>query len=98
MKKRRQLTPEFKARVALAALRGDKTIAQISSEFNVHSTQINRWKQQALGGFKAVFSTRQATAGPDPATEQLIEQLYTSIGKLKVENEWLKKKSVLFTS
>ena len=91
--KRRNHTARFKAKVALAAIKGDRTTAQLASEFNVHPTQIANWKQQLLEAAPEMF------AGPAPHAQQhqqeLIDQLYQQIGQLKVELDWLKKKSGL---
>lgn len=92
MMKRRQLSPDFKARVALAAIKGEKTISEISSHFQVHSTQITRWRKQAMEGLMEIFSKNGKGSLP-PDSSPLVEELYKEIGKLKVENEWLKKKS-----
>ena len=85
--------PEFMAKVALAALQKDKTMAEVSSKYEVHSTQITRWRQRALEGLVEIFRGKPAKRDEDK--EKLIEQLYCQIGQLKVENEWLKKKSAV---
>lgn len=97
MMKRRQLSPDFKARVALAAIKGETTISEISSKFQVHSSQITHWKKQALQGLMEFFS-KNGKASLRPDASPLVEELYKEIGKLKVENEWLKKKSEIFIS
>ena len=97
MMKRRQLSPDFKARVVLAAIKGEKTISEISSQFQIHSTQITRWRKQALEGLMDMFS-KNGQAFLRPASSPLVEELYKEIGKLKVEKEWLKKKSEIFIS
>ncbi len=81
----------FKARVALEALKGEKTIAQISSEFGVHANQIRQWRQKLLDELPQLFSDRRKKA--DKEGEELQTELYRQIGQLKVENDWLKKKS-----
>ena len=94
--KRRQLGPEYKAKVALTAIKGEMTMSEISSKFEVHSTQINRWRKQVIEGVKEIFSQgRKTSERTDP---ELVEDLYKQIGKLKVENEWLKKKSEILFS
>lgn len=85
---------DFMAKVALAALQRDKTMAEISSKYEVHSTQITRWRQRALEGIVETF--RNKPAQRDEEKEKLIGELYRQIGQLKVENEWLKKKSAMF--
>lgn len=92
MMKRRQLSPDFKARVALAAIKGETTISEISSRFQVHGTQITKWRKQAINGLMEIFS-KNGKASLRPDSSPLVEELYKEIGKLKVENEWLKKKS-----
>lgn len=81
---------DFKAKVALAALRGEKTMAELSSEFEVHATQITRWRTEAKDGLANVF------AGSDRETVKELkrknEELFTTIGRIQVENEWLRKK------
>ena len=88
---RKTFSKEQKARVALEALRGEKTVAQLSSEYGVHATQINAWRKQALEGLPALF---ERAPGADVKTQEAEkEQLYQQIGKLQVEVEWLRKKS-----
>lgn len=86
---RKKFDSEYKARVALEAIRGDKTIAQISSEYKVHSTQIASWKRQALIGIREFFTTGARPL--DETREREISDLYAQIGRLKVENDFLKK-------
>jgi len=96
MTKRRQLGPDYKAKVALAAIKGDMTLSQMASKYEVHSSQITRWRKQVLEGLREIFSSGKATAASiDP---KLVDDLYKQIGKLQVENEWLKKKAELFVS
>jgi transposase-like protein len=87
MKKR--FEADFKSRVALEALKGGKTIAEISSDYKVHSTQIAKWKRQALTGIKEFFSHGTQTHAEESDRE--MGDLYAQIGKLKVENDFLKK-------
>ena len=82
-------TSEYKAKVALDAIRGDLTINEISSKYGVHSTQINRWKQQALASLKLAFNGKQEKAAQ--SNELLVDDLYRQIGQLTCENEFLKK-------
>lgn len=95
--KRRQLGPDLKAKVALTAIKGEMTISEISSKFQVHSSQIARWKKQALQGLMEIFSKNGKSPSPHDSSP-MVEELYKEIGKLKVENEWLKKKSELLFS
>jgi transposase len=81
----------FKARVALEALKEEKTIAQISSEYGVHANQIRQWRQRLVDELPRLFSDRRKKT--DREAEELLSELYRQIGQLKVELEWLKKKS-----
>lgn len=85
---RKKFDSDFKARIALEALKGEKTIAEISSEYKVHSSQIAKWKQQVLSGIKGIFSKGN---GNNENHEQAMTDLYAQIGQLKVENDFLKK-------
>jgi len=86
---RRSHDAAFKARVALEALRGEKTIAQIASEYGVHPNQIRQWRQKLLEELPQLFSDRRKSAEKDG--EELKAELYRQIGQLKVELDWLKK-------
>jgi putative transposase len=91
MKKgRRNHSAAFKARVALEAIRGVKSTSELSSEFEVHPAQIAKWKKQALEELPGIFAGRREKDAGDE--EQLRDQLYQEIGRLKVELDWLKKK------
>jgi len=93
-KKRRSHSAAFKARVARAALKEDKTAAQLASEFGVHSSQVTLWKKQAIEQMSSGFA-----AGPDAVDREVQgltrneAKLYEEIGRLKVEVDWLKKKT-----
>jgi len=89
--KRRNHSAAFKAKVALAAAKGDKTIAELASQYEVHPSQIAKWKKQLLESLPEIFSCRQHKDRQDQ--EALTAQLYQQIGQLKVELDWLKKKS-----
>ena len=84
----RQFSNEFKARVAIEAIKGRKTISQIASEFEVHPTQVNNWKKQAMAGIKNGFvgSSKNGSEGG----RKKEDVLYKQIGKLQVENDFLK--------
>jgi transposase-like protein len=88
--KRKVHTAAFKAQVALAAIRGDRTANELAAQFGVHPTLIHAWKKQLHAGAEAVFAAG-AKAGP-PAEDRSAE-LYEQIGRLKVELDWVKKKA-----
>jgi transposase len=83
----------FKAKVALEAVKGEKTLAQLSSEFGVHANQIGQWRKQLLNELPSLFANRRTKYAKEQ--EDLISELYRQIGQLKVELDWLKKKSHL---
>ncbi len=93
-KHRKNYNSEFKAKVALEAVKGRLTINEISKEFGVHPNQISKWKKQFLESLPQVFEN--SGRAKDAAGEELVNQLYQQIGQLKVELDWLKKKSALF--
>ncbi len=93
-KKAKQYTPQEKAKVAMEAIKGELTMAQISSQYGVHATQINRWRKEALEGMVAGFQSKPRAT--DTSQAELINQLYSQIGQLTVERDWLKKKSATF--
>jgi putative transposase len=80
----------FKAKVALAAVKGDKTTAQLASEFSVHTSQVTAWKKQLLEQAAGLFEDGRTRRDETAANEQ---ELFEQIGRLKMEVEWLKKKS-----
>ncbi len=87
---RKTFSKEFKAKVAVEAMKGLKTTAELASEFGVHPTQITQWKNQLREGVADVFSGKN---GPEEKQkDQLVERLYQQIGQLQVQNDWLKKK------
>ena len=91
--KRRNHTAQFKAKVAFEAAKGDKTIAQLASEYGVHPTQITQWRKQLLELLPEIFSRRKDDEKQEH--EKLTSELYQQIGQLKVELDWLKKNLVL---
>lgn len=90
MKKRKAYDNQFKARVALEVIKGERTISEIASQFEVHPNQITKWKKQLLENVSGVFSRKK-----DPEIDELRklnEELYKKIGKQNIELEFLKKK------
>jgi len=90
---RRQYSAEFKARVALEALKGLKTVHKLASIYGVHPTQIAHWKHRLQKERPEIFSARRAKREHDQ--EACEAQLYQQIGQLKVELDWMKKKAGL---
>jgi transposase-like protein len=80
----------FKKKVSLAALKGDKTIAELASEFQVHPTAIMRWKKALLEYSDGCFQVKRGVK--PPSSESKESELYEQIGRLKMELDWLKKK------
>ena len=90
-RKRRSFGSAFKAKVALAACRGDRTTAQLASEYEVHAGQVAAWKKQLLSGAAELFEDRRGKRPDESSADE--QELYEQIGRLKMEVEWLKKKS-----
>ena len=88
--KRKQHSAAFKAQVALAAVRGDKTVNELASQYGVHPTLIHAWKKQLFAGADQVFRNGSQAAATDAEVEKA--ELFEQIGRLKMELEWLKKK------
>jgi len=90
--KRRNHSPEFKARVALEAIKGVKTVQQIATENHLHPVQVTQWKTQMVESASGVFSRGRERALEQAASEQEKERLERKVGQLAVEVDWLKKK------
>jgi transposase-like protein len=86
---RKKFSSEFKAKVAIAALKEQQTIAELAVQYEVHPTQIQQWKKHFSENASVVFDEKKGTSRPDEAMEA---RLYEQIGKLQVANDWLKKK------
>ena len=89
--KRKNFSGEFKAKVALEAIRGIKTVNEIGQEFGVHPTQVGLWKKELQEQAANVFDAKRGPKPADPSASP--ERLYSEIGRLKMELDWLKKKS-----
>lgn len=86
---RKKFSSEFKAKVSLEAIKGQKTLPEISAQYKVHSTQIAKWKQKVINELPGIFSNSREKDTKNQ--EQQINELYQQIGKLQVENDFLKK-------
>lgn len=91
---RRKLSPAFKAKVAMEAIREQKTIPEIASQHGIHASQVQKWKKELKEGVLDIFANGKARS--DSAKDELIEELYKQIGKLQVELDWLKKSADYF--
>ena len=91
--RRKSFTAEFKTKLALEAIKGERTVSEIASSYGVHPHQITKWKKQALDGLPEILSDRRRKHQEEQ--EDLVSRLYQQIGQLKVELDWLKKKSGL---
>ena len=90
-KKRQSFSSDFKAKVALEAIHGVKTLNEIAREFGIHPVQVGNWKKELQEQASSLFEVKRGPKPLDPSSDP--EKLYTEIGRLKVELEWLKKKS-----
>ena len=91
---RKRYESSFKARVALAALRDDKTLSELASEYGVHSNLISQWKRRLLSNVPRVFEEPEDESQEDH--QAVVEELHRQIGQLHVELDWLKKKAAQF--
>ena len=94
--KRTRYSATEKAKIALEAIKGEMTIAQITSKYKVHATQVAAWKKQALSSLPDAFTDKRRQEQVSHETQ--LSELYEQIGRLKIENDFLKKKSDLFGS
>ncbi len=95
MTQKKQYNAEFKAKVALEAVKQKYTINQLSTQFSVHPNQIMNWKKQLTTALPGIFSSGKVI--DDKSDEELKARLYQEIGQLKVELDWLKKKAAFFS-
>jgi len=89
--KRKSYSPEFKAKVALEALKGVLTANEIASKFEVHPQQVGQWKRELAENMGTIFERKNLKKRKEQPENT--DKLYEQIGRLKVENDWLKKKS-----
>ena len=90
MNKRKRYSADFKAKVALDALKEQKTLNELASQYQIHSVQISTWKKQLLDGSALIF--KNSTNNNQKKQQNLEAHLYQEIGRLKIELDWLKKK------
>jgi transposase-like protein len=88
IKKRKQYSPEFKAKVALSALRNESSISELAVKYEIHPTMIGTWKRELIEGAAELFDKGQKTKKQHDTT---VDELYRQIGQLKVENDFLSK-------
>jgi transposase-like protein len=86
MENRRKYSASFKAKVALEAIKGEETVAQLASRFDIHPSQVNKWKKELTDGATNLFTSRSQKKADN---QRLVAQLYQQIGQLKVERDFL---------
>ena len=91
MSKRKQHKPDFKARVALEALKGEQTVTELASRFGMHPTMIHQWKRALLDGASGIFERGGRTKTPE-VSEETVKELHAKIGELAVANDFLSRK------
>jgi transposase-like protein len=90
-RQRKQYSADLKAKIAVEAIKGQRTIQEIGSHYGIHPNQVTQWKKQLLEGASEVFSNGRVH--DEEADEQMRAELYQQVGKLQMDLEWLKKKS-----
>ena len=90
MNKRKRYSADFKAKVAVEALKEQKTLSELANQYQIHSVQISNWKKQLLDGSALIF--KNSTNNNQKKQQNLEAHLYQEIGRLKIELDWLKKK------
>lgn len=93
MRRRKRYDSRFKAEVAIEAIKNQRTVAQIASEYGVHPNQVSQWKKQVLDQLPDLFTNGRSKSTTD--SDPLVDELYRQIGQLKVELDWLQKKTQL---
>jgi transposase-like protein len=93
-RKRKQHGSGLKAKVALAAVRGDRTTSELAAKFQVHPTQVSQWKRALMEGAEDLFGRDRGREAQEQ--EALVADLYEQIGRLRMELEWMKKKAAQF--
>ena len=93
-RKRKQHSAEWKAKVALAAVKGDRTTSELAAKFQVHPTLVSQWKRQLVEGAEQVFGRDREREHREQ--EALVADLYEQIGRLQMELGWVKKKAAEF--
>ena len=88
-RKRREFSPEFKAKVCIEVLKEEKSLGEIASAYEIHPNVLRKWKKEFLERSSQIFATEKQKKDKE---EPSVEELYQQIGQLKVENEWIKKK------
>ena len=88
---KRKIDPSLKAKVALEAIKGEKTVAAIAGQYKVHPNQVSQWRKKVLEALPGIFSGRRKKE--DREADELTAELFRQIGQMKVELDWLKKKS-----
>ncbi len=91
MSKRKKHNPEFKAKVALEALKGEQTVAELATRFGVHPTMIHQWKRALLEGAPSVFERGGKSRDPE-VDEAMVKELHAKIGELAIANDFLSRK------
>lgn len=92
MRTRKHFDSEFKAKAVLAALREDRTLAELASHFGVHGNQISRWKGIVIEALPEILAGKRGNGRSHPEQDELVAELYKKIGELEMEKDWLKKK------
>ena len=92
-KKRKQDSAQLKAKVALEAIRGEKTVAELAAQYEIHPTMINNWKRQLAEGASQLFEAQHQQSDRDEDAQAQIDELYRQIGQLKVERDFLANRS-----